>query len=483
MKIYSKSVQAIVRRIIELDMILFGQYKLKSGLISPFYIDLRSIISWPDLFEDICNEYLPLMEQCQFDLICGVPYTALTLSTFLSNRSKIPMIMKRKERKTYGTAKMFEGCYEHGQKVLIIEDVTSSGASILETAIGLRDQGLRVTDALVFIDRDMNAIENLRKHGINVHCVIKFLPLIDYLREEGHLTEAQVRECNSWILKNRSPLPMYLTNQIKLANHFPNTTYSQRAKICKNSFSKKLFQIMESKSSNLCVAADLDNCESILKLAQISGPYIVMLKLHADMINDFDEDFIKQLKAIAEQNNFLLFEDRKFADIGSLVAKQYSQGRFKIVDWAHLVTAHLISGPGMIEALKSEARKSSEPRACVLISHLSSEKNLVPPSYAEEAFSMAMNHNDFVAGFISREKVAFDPSLIHMMPGVKFDSEKGDNFGQRYTTPEMAIETMGADLIIVGRGITSKLNESIEVLNSTLQSYQTRGFEAYQKTI
>ncbi|KPM08279.1 uridine monophosphate synthetase-like protein [Sarcoptes scabiei] len=73
--------------------------------------------------------------------------------------------------------------------------------------------------------------------------------------------------------------------------------------------------------------------------------------------------------------------------------------------------------------------------------------------------------------------------MIHMMPGVRCDTEKGDNFGQRYTTPEVAIETMGADLIIVGRGITSKLNEPIELLNSTLQSYQTRGFEAYQKTI
>lgn len=477
---------SLVKRLYEYNIFRFEPTKLKSGIISPIYIDLRTIISQPNLFVDICEQYVPLIKECQFDLICGVPYTALTMATYLSTQYKWPMIMRRKETKKYGTKQTLEGTFKPGNRVLIIEDLISSGASILETALTLRQAGLVVNDAIVYLDREHDGIKNLEAFNIKVHCCTTIFKVMDYLQKHGHINGKQADDVTEWIKNNKCPIPKQLSNQVSLINYSKNISFEERAKICTNPVSKKLFQLMHSKMSNLCVAADFTDCQSILRLAEVAGPHIVLLKLHADIIENFNELFAKQLRELADKHQFILFEDRKFADIGQTVSKQYSSGLFRIADWAHLVNAHLLPGPGLIKSLKKEAvKKSSELRACVLISHLSTEDNLVPDDYAKEAFRLADENRDFIIGFISQSKVTNDPTFIHMTPGVRID-EKIDGLDQQYKTPEDAVKLNGADLIIVGRGITSKLNlqsSNDELLKNTIVSYREYGYDAYMKTL
>src|SRR5271167_3990727 len=129
-----------------------------------------------------------------------------------------------------------------------------------------------------------------------------------------------------------------------------------------------LFQLMTVKQSNLCLSADVSSAESLLYLASTLGPSIVIFKTHFDIINDWDSRPRKgtgaQLAALARRHGFLIFEDRKFSDIGSTVQKQYTSGPAKIVEWAHITNAHILPGPAIVNALSEAASQWREKKKC-----------------------------------------------------------------------------------------------------------------------
>ena len=108
-----------------------------------------------------------------------------------------------------------------------------------------------------------------------------------------------------------------------------------------NEITKKLKQIMEEKQTNLCIAADVITKKELLKIADELGPYICVLKTHIDILLDFDIEVITELQRLSEKHDFLLFEDRKFADIGNTVKHQYQNGIYNIADWAHIINCHI----------------------------------------------------------------------------------------------------------------------------------------------
>ncbi len=228
-------------------------------------------------------------------------------------------------------------------------------------------------------------------------------------------------------------------------------SFEKRLELAKHPLSKKILQIMIDKTTNLSAAADFTSADSILKFADEVGPYICILKIHADIIDDFGFEFIKKLKILAEKHNFVIFEDRKFADIGATVKAQFESGPLQIADWADLVNAHLLPGPGIIDGLKA-ARKNVN-QGLLLIAQLSSAGNLIDQEYIEKTRIAAEENSDFVMGFISQSKISEDPGMLHMTPGVKI-GEGGDNLSQQYLTPERAINERGADIVIVGRGLS-----------------------------
>lgn len=116
-----------------------------------------------------------------------------------------------------------------------------------------------------------------------------------------------------------------------------------------------LLRLMAHKKSNLCVSADLSSTAQLLDLAEEIGDSIVMFKTHADIVSDWSDRSMRGLVEIARRKKFLLFEDRKFGDIGNTVQSQYGAGVHRIATWAHLVNANLFPGPAIIEALKSTA--------------------------------------------------------------------------------------------------------------------------------
>lgn len=178
-------VDQIAKQLLKIDAIKFGDFTLASGAKSNVYIDLRQLVSFPALLSQISQSMWNHIKALQFDLLCGVPYTALPIATVISVMQDMPMLMVRKEAKTYGTKKVIEGHFKAGQNCMIIEDVATSGDSIIKAVGKLRDEGIIVTDAIVLVDREAGATDNLKAENINLHSVYK-------LSELGILKNAKV---------------------------------------------------------------------------------------------------------------------------------------------------------------------------------------------------------------------------------------------------------------------------------------------------
>lgn len=235
---------------------------------------------------------------------------------------------------------------------------------------------------------------------------------------------------------------------------------SERSKLCKNETARSLYEIMEKKETNLAFSADFTHKEVILRFADLLGPEICVFKTHIDLVQDFDKELIQELKKLAKKHQFLIFEDRKFTDIGTISKMQYEKGIYHISDWAHIVNAMATSGPGIVQGLKEVGLPQG--RGMLMVAELSSSGSLATGSYTEAAVKMAKDHPEFVFGFICQKKLVEDPAFLHFTPGVKL-AEGTDPLGQQYNTPESAIKN-GTDIVIVGRGIAEAQNPHIEAL-------------------
>lgn len=115
------------------------------------------------------------------------------------------MLMKRKEAKSYGTKKLIEGVFSPGDTCVIIEDIITSGSSILETVDVLKKENLNVTEAYVIIDREQGGRKNLENHGIKVKSLFVITQFMKYLLEAGKITPEIVKDVNNYLATNRAP--------------------------------------------------------------------------------------------------------------------------------------------------------------------------------------------------------------------------------------------------------------------------------------
>jgi uridine monophosphate synthetase len=170
----------LIKQLQQINAIKFGTFTLKSGLISPVYIDLRCIISYPQILQALAEQMWEQVKHLKADLICGVPYTALPIATAISLQHNKPMVMVRKEAKDYGTKKLVEGNFEPGQSCMIIEDVVTTGSSILTTVEELKKVGLVVKYVVSFVDREQGGKENLTKAGCEFFSVCTLTEILSH---------------------------------------------------------------------------------------------------------------------------------------------------------------------------------------------------------------------------------------------------------------------------------------------------------------
>ena len=469
-------IDELILRLHEIEAVKFGEFKLKSGLISPIYVDLRVIVSYPDVLSSVATCMWDVLKSngAEFDNMCGVPYTALPIATCMSLNNDCPMLMRRKEVKDYGTKKAIEGAFVAGQTCLVVEDLVTSGASVMETVGPLHDVGLKVKDVVVLIDRQQGGEARLKSNDLRLHAVLPLSRVLVTLEKNGKMTADLVNSVKAFIAANQTG-PNASGNEMGAAEPAKRATYASRAELASNQCAKDLWRLMDKKKTNLCLSADVESAAELLALADTLGPEICVLKTHCDLYPDFSADFVAKLTALAEKHEFMIFEDRKFADIGNTVVGQYASGVHKIADWSHITNAHIVPGSGIIDGLKSVGLPKG--RGLLLLAEMSSKGTMAKGAYTEAAVAMAAAHPDFVMGFISTNPAAWkapaSAGLVQMTPGVQLGGG-GDAMGQQYNTPDRVIRECGSDVIIVGRGIYKAADPLAKA-----REYRAAGWDAY----
>lgn len=175
----------------DIGAIQLGKFKLHSGKKSRIYLDLRVLVSYPDALRLVTAAYRQILEQLDFNLLAATPLAGLPIGTALCLEMNRPLIYPRKTAKSYGTGKEIEGAWDVGQTAVIIDDLVTSGDSIMQTIASLKAAGLRVCDAVVLIDRDQGGVKNLESEGYRLHAVISLPHLLTILQEQGRISEKE----------------------------------------------------------------------------------------------------------------------------------------------------------------------------------------------------------------------------------------------------------------------------------------------------
>ncbi len=199
----TRSLKREIRRVAVLEQILdqgclkFGSFRLKSGQISPHYLDLRQIISSPTLLAGVAEAYEMLLRPLTFHRIAAIPVAAVPLAAAASLRLGKPFIYPRITAKNHGTGNSIEGFFEAGERVVLLDDVISSARSKLDAIKILEAAGLEVSDLVVLVDRQSGGREEIERRGIRFHAFAGISELLEMARARGLSVEHKIEEVNA----------------------------------------------------------------------------------------------------------------------------------------------------------------------------------------------------------------------------------------------------------------------------------------------
>ena len=434
-----------LKTLVDIECVKFGDFTLKSGKQSPIYIDLRNIVSHPSTLTDLSYLFKDKISN-SIQRICGVPYAALPIATVVSIQTGLPMIIKRKEVKKYGTKKIVEGEYNVGDKVLLIEDVITSGESLIETIKELESEGLLIEQIIVVLDREQGGVKRLIDKGYQVESLFSISSLVELLFKERKIDNVIYTNVLHFIQQNS-----IIDSPLKKPKKYLQKTHS-------NETAQRLLGIAHRKKSNLIASIDLITTKEIIELLNEIGNDICGAKLHIDIITDFTPSFIDELLIIAKRFDFLLIEDRKFADIGNTQLLQLSKGMYAISSWADMVTIHLIAGESALKAIQDW--DSEKKPALIPVIEMSSSGALTDQDYIEKCKRFMYNYTDVIGAVCQTAEL--NTGFLKFTPGVNLES-KNDDKGQNYNSPKYAIEQLYSDFLIIGRGIYSANDPKNEI--------------------
>ena len=161
------------------EVFLQGEFTLSSGKKSDYYINMKKAITEPKILSTISKLIYDEIKDDNVDKVAGPALGAVPIATAVSLESELPLLMIRKEKKGYGTSKLIEGELNHGDNVIVVEDVSTTGGSLLKAIKAIEDNGGNVTRAFVVVDRQEGAIEEFDKNNIKLEPLISVNEFFD----------------------------------------------------------------------------------------------------------------------------------------------------------------------------------------------------------------------------------------------------------------------------------------------------------------
>lgn len=388
----------LFEELVKHNIIIEGNFTLKSGQKSNYYVDIKKAISIPYLFNTIVDllisniKQIPDLDNC---CIVGVPYSGIPFASVISYKTNIPLILLRKNKKNYGSEKIFEG--DIGTKnIILIEDVMTTGSSIFETIHLFEELGYTVKYIFTIFQRGNLNYSTFSQKNIEYNYLI-----------------SEQRNLNSKLTELSSIHPIYDQLNIISAN----------------------------KKSNLILSVDKQNIQEVKNIIRICGNHIVAVKIHMDIYDESERDELRYfLNKSKLDYDFLVIEDRKFADICSTNLLQMQA--LKVEEYADIVICHGIAGFKFTEEIKLPV---------LLVSQLSNFGNLIDETYTKKCITAVRNHVNII-GCISQSNLGYN-KCIYCKPGIRLGDIKTDNLDQQYSG-----KSAGIDFYIIGRGIINSEN-------------------------
>ncbi|MBN1991554.1 MAG: orotidine-5'-phosphate decarboxylase [Anaerolineae bacterium] len=190
---------ALILKLYEVGCLQFGQFTLASGKQSPFYIDLRRVAGDASLLKMVAEAYAGLLKPLSFDRIAAVPYAALPIGAAVTLLTNGSLIYPRKEVKAHGIGRAIEGVFARGDRVVVLEDLVTSGGSVLKAIETLAAAGLHVADVAVLIDREQGGDKNLAEKGYRLRAAFRLSEILDTLSELGKISAEQVATVKKYL--------------------------------------------------------------------------------------------------------------------------------------------------------------------------------------------------------------------------------------------------------------------------------------------
>lgn len=185
----------LCRILVRIGALKFGTFTLADGHLSPYFINLRIVPSFPDVFRRICSIYSRIIEEeigvASFERFAGIPLSAIPYASCLSFTLKKPLVLVRKEEKLDGRQRRIEGILRPGDRVLPIDDIITTGGNLSSTVKVLRGEGAVVEKAAVLVDREEGGVEKLGKEGVSVYSLMSIAEAAETLYRLNALSKEE----------------------------------------------------------------------------------------------------------------------------------------------------------------------------------------------------------------------------------------------------------------------------------------------------
>lgn len=471
------STSELTKQFYQNDIIKFGNFILKSGQNAPYYINMRNSISNPQLFDELTTFIVDYLKRNKFDInrIAGVPLGGIPFATAIAAKMNLPLIMPRKTKKDYGMNNEIEGKMEIGDDILLIEDTITTGTSLLETVKMIERNGGLVSKIIVLVDREEGGFDIIKNQGYDISSVFKVSSMFERLRTSHLIDEFVYEKAFNYVNVSRNKFVKelgYIEGEDVGETADTNDQNEKYSVIFRHKLRIAVLELMIEKKSTLCLSLDTSSWQEGKKILEECGEYIIMVKTHVELYEDYTEEFNTEIQEMAKKHRFFVMEDRKLGDVSGISWKQMMFGRFKIDDWASFITIHGLTAESCFDYYERQWNSNNVPvniSPCMVV-QMNSTDNFIDTEYTSKCLDI-LDKYEVSSPIIICQCLPNVNSRLKATPGVLLDSNDEID-ARKYRTIEQAIVYEGNHIIIVGSGILYSDDIQLTAMKYAEKSWQ-----------